>query len=82
MAKGMARATEKVLAESQPLVTMQGQEVGAGKGRRQRAEGREQKGGRASAKGGTKRRGRAHLPNLELDDLNCRLLIERLSKLD
>ena len=77
MAKGMARAKEKELAESQPLVTMQGQEAGAEKGRRQQAEGSKQKG-----KHGGTRRGRARLPNLELDDLNCRFLIERLSKLE
>jgi len=35
MAKGMAKATEKELAESQPLVTMQGLEAGAGNSRRQ-----------------------------------------------
>jgi hypothetical protein len=35
MAKGMARATEKELAESQALVTMPGQEAGAGNSRRQ-----------------------------------------------
>jgi hypothetical protein len=35
MARGMARAKEKDLAETQRLVTMQGQEAGAGKSRRQ-----------------------------------------------
>jgi hypothetical protein len=82
MGKEMAKAREKDLAETQRLVTMQGQEAGTGKSRRQQAEGRKQKGGRARAKGGTRRQGRAHPPNLELDDLNCRFLIERLSKLD
>jgi len=33
--KGMARATEKELAEFQRLVTLPGQEAGAGKSRRQ-----------------------------------------------
>jgi len=35
MGTGMAKEREKELVESQRLVTMQGQETGAGKGRRQ-----------------------------------------------
>jgi hypothetical protein len=35
MGRGMAKAREKGLAETQPLVTMQGQEAGTGKSRRQ-----------------------------------------------
>jgi hypothetical protein len=82
MGRGRAKAREKELAESQRLVRMPGTEPAAAKGRRQQAGGRKQKGGRARAKDGTRRQGRAHLPKLELDDLNCRFLIERLSKLD
>jgi hypothetical protein len=81
-AMGMAKVKEKDLAEFQRPVRMQGQGAGAGKGTRQQAEGSKQKRERASAKGGTRRRGRAHLPNPELDDLNWRFLIERLSMLD
>jgi hypothetical protein len=82
MGRGMAKAKEKGLPESQRLVMMQGQEAGAGKGRRQQAEGCKQKGGGARAKGETRQRGQAHLPHLELADLNCQSLIERPSKLD
>jgi hypothetical protein len=84
MGRGMAKPKVKVkeLAETQPPVRMQAQEAEAGKSRRRRAEGSKRKGKRATAKGGTRRRGRAHLPNPELDDLNCRFLIEWLSKLD
>jgi hypothetical protein len=80
--KGTAKVKgqEKESAECQRPVRMQGQ--GAVKDRKQKAEGRKQKGGRATAKGGTRQRGQAHLPNLELDDSNSRAPIERLSKLD
>jgi hypothetical protein len=80
--RGKAKVKKKELVETQRLVRMRGQEAGAGKSRRQQAEGSKQKGKRASAKRGTRRRGRAHLPDPELDDLICRFLIERLSKLD
>ena len=84
MAKGRGTVTAKVTEslESQRLVKMQGPEAGAITDRRQRAEGRKQKGGRARARREARRRGQAHLPHLELDDLNCQSLIERLSKLD
>jgi hypothetical protein len=84
MAKVKERVTAKVTEslESQWLVKTQALDAGALIDRRQRTECRKQKGGRARARREARRRGQAHLPHLELDDLNCQSLIERLSKLD